>query len=386
MSSSFYLLIVAAGSGSRFGGEVPKQYLEICGKSVLRRTIEAFLTLVPPEHIHIVINPAHRALYDKAVAGLDLPPPVSGGGERRDSVSNGISSFSGLKDDDILLIHDAARPFIRSRDISSLVCSLEGACSAATLAVPVSDTLRHDENGKTVDRSGLWSIQTPQAFRLRVIRQAHASSAEPFTDDAGMMAAIGVPVKMVEGTRDNFKITTPKDWLLAQDIIMRMEEKTQFRTGLGFDVHRFDPSRQNVTLCGVELPCPAALSGHSDADAGLHALTDALLGTIGAGDIGSFFPPSDPQWKGADSRTFVEKALLLVREKGGRLVNVDVTFICEMPKIGPYRQAMQQKLGVLLDLAADRIGIKATTSEAMGFTGRKEGLAAQAIVSVEFPA
>lgn len=383
MSPSFHLLIVAAGSGTRLGGERPKQYLEIAGKPVLRRTVEVFLKLIPPENIHIVINDAHRALYEQAVAGLPLPPPVPGGSERNESVLNGIKSFSDLKDEDILLVHDAARPFVRPRDILNLVDALKSDCAAATLAVPVADTLRR-EGGETVDRSGLWSVQTPQGFLFHIIKQAHEKANGNFTDDAGMVAALGIPVRIVEGSRDNIKITTPGDLTLAEDMAMQME-KTQFRSGLGFDVHSFDTSKENVILCGVKIPCPAALSGHSDADAGLHALTDALLGTIGAGDIGSFFPPSDPQWKGADSRIFIEKALSLVHEKGGRVVNADITFICEMPKIGPHRAAMQQNLGALLGLPPDRIGIKATTSEGMGFTGRKEGLAAQAIVSVEFP-
>ncbi len=376
MSPSFHLLIVAAGSGTRLGGESPKQYLEIARKPVLRRTVEVFLKLIPPENIHIVINDAHRALYEQAVAGLPLPPPVPGGPERNKSVFNGIKSFPDLKDEDILLVHDAARPFVRPRDILNLVDALKSDCAAATLAVPVADTLRR-EDGKTVDRSGLWSVQTPQGFHFNIISQAHEKTNEFFTDDAGMVAALGIPVRIVEGSRDNIKITTPGDLTLAESMARQME-RTQFRSGLGFDVHSFDTSKENVILCGVKIPCTAALSGHSDADAGLH-------GTIGAGDIGSFFPPSDPQWKGADSRIFIEKALLLVREKGGRIVNADITFICEIPKIGPHRVAMQQNLGALLGLPPDRIGIKATTSEGMGFTGRKEGLAAQAIVSVEFP-
>lgn len=389
MPHPFHLLIVAAGSGTRLGGDLPKQYQKIGDVPLLRRTIEVFLKLIPPENIHIVISAAHSALYAQAVEGLTLLPPITGGSERNESVSNGIKALPHLKDNDILLIHDAARPFVRTEDILNLVKALShddtgSACVAATLAVPVADTLRRVD-GANVDRKDLWAIQTPQGFHFTVVRQAHEKLKENFTDDAGMVAALGIPVKMVEGTRDNIKITTPGDMALAEDMLM-CEKRTQFRSGFGFDVHSFDTSKKNVILCGIEIPCAAALSGHSDADAGLHALTDALLGTIGAGDIGSFFPPSDLQWKGADSRIFVEKALSLVREKGGRIVNADITFICEIPKIGPHRAAMQQSLGALLGLPPDRVGIKATTSEGMGFTGRKEGLAAQAIVSVEFPA
>lgn len=393
----FHVLIVAAGSGTRLGGEVPKAYREISGTPILTRTVRAFLKTFEAqgatiasgervENIHIVIAAEHRALYEAAMAQLPvtLPAPIIGGKDRKGSVYNGIKSLSHLKNEDILLIHDAARPFVRMDDISNLVKALEGNCVAATLAAPVSDTLRR-EGGETVDRSSLFAIQTPQAFRVRIIRQAHEKAVESFTDDAGMVEALGIPVRLVEGARDNIKITTPKDLIMAEEMAMA-KERIQTRTGMGFDVHAFDTSRKNMILCGIEIPCDRALAGHSDADAGLHALTDALLGTIGQGDIGSFFPPSDPRWKGVNSMIFLEKAVSLVHEKGGRIVHADITFICEIPKIGPHRTAMQEVLGAALGLPPGQIGIKATTTEGLGFLGRKEGLAAQALVSVEFPA
>lgn len=392
----FSVLIVAAGRGTRLGADLPKQYLDLGGKTVLRRTIDVFYGIVGLKELRVVIDPAHEDLYSASVAGLRLPGPAYGGKDRKESVCNGLVSLRTTKDEDIILIHDAARPFVRQTEISHLVQILDSETktfSAATLALPVSETLRRGENDLAtdpVDRAGLWTIQTPQAFRYGDLRRAHETAPPgPYTDDTGLVSALGGGVRLVPGHRDNIKITTPEDMAWARDYVVKESIQTpcETRTGSGFDVHAFTKDREKtaVRLCGVDIPAPFGLLGHSDADAGLHALTDALLGTIAAGDIGTHFPPSEARWKGANSSVFIKHAAALVREKGGRIVHVDLTILCEIPKIGPHRGAMQQAMARMLDLAPERISIKATTTEGLGFLGRREGLAAQATASVEFP-
>ncbi|MCB9978884.1 MAG: 2-C-methyl-D-erythritol 4-phosphate cytidylyltransferase [Rhodospirillales bacterium] len=396
----FSVLIVAAGHGSRMGSDTPKQYLDLGGKTVLRQTIDVFYGLPGLQEIHIVIDPAHKALYESSITGLSLPTPCYGGDSRKESVYRGLLSFSNALDNDILLIHDAARPLVKKDRIFDVIQALENESSeagfdAATLALPVSETLRRGSNGiaeNFVDRDGLWAIQTPQAFRYGPLRRAH-ETAPPgiYTDDTGLVSAMGLPVRFVPGHRNNIKITTPEDLDWARGHIMTEPEKgvriPETRTATGFDVHAFTEKGEKnaVRLCGIDIPAPFGLVGHSDADAGLHALTDALLGTIAAGDIGTHFSPADPRWKGADSRVFIEHATGLVRRKSGRIVHVDLTILCEVPKIGPYRTVMQESVAKMLDISRDRVSIKATTTEGLGFLGRREGLAAQATVSVEFP-
>lgn len=376
----FYALITAGGSGSRLGGTVPKQYLSMGGKPILRRTIEAFLACSDLRELRVVIDPAHRELYENAVLGLDLPPPVAGGSERNISIFNGIKSFSNLKYEDIILLHDAARPMIGSFAIHDVVTAVLNH-DAATLAVPVTDTIKY-ENGLYADRKGLWAIQTPQGFRYGLIKTAHeqASPDAAPTDDTVLVAAMGHEIAFVPGSRSNIKITTAEDLVIAEKLLGAAET----RTGSGFDVHAFTDGN-HVRLCGIDIPHRHALAGHSDADVMLHALTDALLGAIGAGDIGQHFPPSDPQWKGCDSGVFVQEAIRLVAARGGKIVNIDLTLICETPKIGPYRDAMRQRTAKLCGIGAERVNIKATTTERLGFTGRNEGIAAQAIANVSFP-
>lgn len=386
----FYALIAAAGSGSRLGGDLPKQYQKIAGKPILQHTLEMFLSCPGLQAIAVIIDPAHRDHYESIAEQLELFEPVTGGKDRRISVFSGLRYFSNLMDDDIILIHDAARPFITYEEIQE-VAHQAATHGAATLATPVTDTQKYD-NGDYVKRENLWAIQTPQGFRYGLVVDAHEKAHEKadsnaiYTDDTGLVAALGHKIEMVPGKRANIKITTQEDMEIAKKMLSSGPAPHPFetRTGFGYDVHAFTEGH-TVHLCGVEIPHLRTLKGHSDADAGLHAITDALFGTIGAGDIGTHFPPSDPQWKDCDSTVFLKKALNMISARKGKLVNIDLTFICEEPKISPHAAAMQQRVANLCGLSADRVGIKATTSERMGFLGRSEGLAAQAVVSVKFP-
>lgn len=381
----FHVLIPAAGSGSRAGLSVPKQYRQIGGKTILRHTIEKFIGIQGLKSIRVIVDPDHMDLYTEAVGNLAdvLAPPVSGATTRKESVYNGLSGLSGAKEDDLVLIHDAARPFITAAAIERLLHAMEQA-EAATLAAPVADTLV-DAAYTPYDRDRISAVQTPQAFRLGTLRKAHELYREDdrFTDDAGLVAAMGGQVALVSGNRDNFKITTNDDIAMAERLLSPHRET---RTGFGYDVHTFDPAPASVIrLGGINIAHDRKLLGHSDADVILHALTDALLGTIGSGDIGQLFPPSDPQWKGADSELFLREAVRLVLEQQGKIVNVDITVIAESPKIGPHRETMQQRIASMLGIPPARVGMKATTAEKLGFVGREEGIVAQAVASVSFP-
>lgn len=382
--SSCIALIVAAGSGQRFGAEQPKQYLDLAGQPVLRRTVEAFRRHPKVSAVRVVINPAFRDLYDAAVAGLDLPEPVAGGASRQDSVRNGLEALADSAPG-LVLIHDAARPLIDSDTINAVIAALD-THPAALAAVPVADTLKRGDDGLvagTVDRSGLWRAQTPQGFRFPEILAAHRSAAGlELTDDAAVAERAGLPVALVPAREENFKVTTPDDLTRATRALD--SALSDIRTGSGFDVHRFAEG-DHVTLCGVRVPHTQRLDGHSDADVGLHALTDAILGALCAGDIGSHFPPSDPQWRGADSALFLKHAAELVTARGGRIAHVDVTIICERPKVGPHREAMTARVADILGMPVDRVSVKATTTERLGFTGRGEGIAAQAMATIRLP-
>lgn len=390
--SSCIALIVAAGSGQRFGAEQPKQYLDLAGQPVLRRTVEAFRRHPKVSAVRVVINPVFRDLYDAAVAGLDLPEPVAGGASRQDSVRNGLEALADSAPD-LVLIHDAARPLIDADTIDRVIAAL-ATHPAALAAVPVADTLKRgngDPGGGpggglvagTVDRSGLWRAQTPQGFRFPDILAAHRAAAGlELTDDAAVAERAGLPVALVPAREENFKVTTPDDLTRAARALD--SALSDIRTGSGFDVHRFAEG-DHVTLCGVRVPHTHRLDGHSDADVGLHALTDAILGALCAGDIGSHFPPSDPQWRGADSALFLKHAAELVTARGGRIAHVDVTIICERPKVGPHREAMTTRVAEILGMPVDRVSVKATTTERLGFTGRGEGIAAQAMATVRLP-
>jgi len=381
-------LIVAAGSGSRMGKDMPKQYLPLGGKTVLRHCLETFRRHPRISGVRVVINDALRDLYNNAVAGLDLMPPVAGGQKRQDSVRAGLESLA-ADAPDLVLIHDAARPFIDGATIDRTIDTL-AIHDGALVAVPVVDTLKRGApdgadtfSGVTVDRNGLWRAQTPQGFRFQPLLAAHrqAAAGPEMTDDAAVAEAAGMKVALVLGHENNFKITAPADLERAERL---MSEQMEYRTGNGFDVHRLIPG-DGVIMCGVTIPYHQKLEGHSDADVGMHALTDAILGAIGAGDIGQHFPPSDPQWRGAASWKFLAHAAKLVADKGGRIAHCDITIICEKPKVGPHRAAMQAKLAEILGIALDRVSVKATTTEQLGFTGRGEGVAAQATATVALP-
>lgn len=378
-------LIVAAGSGTRLGGEVPKQYLALAGRAVLRHSVETFLRHPAISAVRVVISAEHRALYDSAIAGLAILPPVTGGASRQDSVRHGLESLAELRPD-CVLIHDAARPFLTKDIVDRTLAALDDV-PGAVVAVPVTDTLKRGQDGRvagTVDRSALWRAQTPQAFRYAEILAAHRQAkGATMTDDAAVAEAAGLPVKLVMGADDNFKITTADDLQRAQRLVGA--PAPEFRTGTGYDVHRF-AAGDSVTICGIRIAHDQALEGHSDADVGLHALTDAILGAIGAGDLGSHFPPGDPQWRGADSARFLTHAASLVAAKGGRIAHVDVTLICERPKIAPHRAAMVARIAAILGLEESRVSVKATTTEGLGFTGRREGIAAQAVATIALPA
>ncbi|MDB5422155.1 MAG: 2C-methyl-D-erythritol 2,4-cyclodiphosphate synthase [Brevundimonas sp.] len=380
---TFSAIVVAAGSGSRAGGN--KQWRTLGGKPVLRWSVEALLDA--GAQVVVVTAPGARDQATQALAGLTGWRTVEGGETRADSVRNGLSALTGGPDQ-VVMIHDAARPMLSRVVIDRLLSALETA-DGALPALPVADTLKRGSGGaitETVDRADLWRAQTPQAFRLDRLLAAWSRwpTTETPTDDAAVVEHDGGRVALVEGDARLMKLTFPEDFEMAEALIAA-GSRWQTRVGMGFDAHRWGPGT-SVWLCGVEIPHDQTLIGHSDADAGLHALTDAILGAIGLGDIGDHFPPTDPQWKGASSNLFLEHAAKLVRDRGGRLIHIDVTLICERPKVKPHREAMRARLAEILSLPLDAVSVKATTTEAMGFTGRGEGLAAQAIATVELPA
>lgn len=379
-------LIVAAGRGSRFGGPLPKQYALLAGRPVLRHTLEAYRSAPAINRLRVVIAANDETHYQAAVDGLGLPPPIAGGVTRQQSVLNGLEALAG-DPPDFVAIHDAARPFVRPVDIAACLSAASAAgVDGAVLGVPLSDTIKRTDGGAIVDtvpRANLWRAQTPQIFRYTALLRAHRaaaalgqSEATALTDDAAVAERSGLKVVMVEGSDDNRKITTADD--LARSVAM------ETRTAFGFDVHGFGPGNA-VMLGGVAVPHTHTLAGHSDADVALHALTDAVLGAIGAGDIGKHFPPSDPQWRGASSDRFLQHAVGLLAARGGRLVHLDLTLVCEAPKIGPHRDAMVASIARIAAIDPDRVSVKATTTEKLGFTGRREGIAAQAVATVEIP-
>ena len=383
-------LVLAGGSGSRFGGEVPKQYQNLGDRAVLRHAVDAFLSHRLVDHVRVVLRPDDRPHYGAAFGDLTLLPPVEGGRTRQDSTRLGLESLRAL-DPDMVLIHDGARPFPGQALISRTLEALEK-FPGAIPALPMSDTVKRvqvKEGGKdniiagAVDRRGLWRAQTPQAFRYKDILSAHEKAqGRELTDDAMIAAESGLSVALVMGNEDNIKITTQEDMTRAERILGYGQAVT--RVGTGFDVHAFCPG-DHVMLGGVKIAHDFGLAGHSDADAALHALTDALLGAIGEGDIGTHFPPTDEQWRGAASSAFLSHAASLVRDRGGEISNVDVTLICEGPKITPHRAAMRTAIAAVLEIDEAAVSIKATTTEGLGFTGRREGIAAQAVAAIRLP-
>ena len=372
------VLLMAAGSGQRFGAATPKQFTTLAGRAVMRHAAEALLA-----EAHLLLPVGEAAPIAAALAGLDHLPPVPGGAERQDSVLAGLEALVAHAPD-IVLVHDAARPFIPAGTVAALLAALETA-SGAIPAVPVADTLKRGADGMiaaTLPREGLFRAQTPQGFRFPALLAAHrAAAGRKLTDDAAVLEAAGLRVALVAGSEDNIKLTHPED-------IVRLERilggNLVPRTGTGFDVHAMEDGRKMI-LCGVEVAHERGLAGHSDADVGIHALCDAIYGALAEGDIGRHFPPSETAWKDADSARFLRHAAGLIAARGGVLANCDVTLICERPKITPHAPRMRARLAELLGVPESRVSVKATTTERLGFTGRGEGIAAQAVATVLVP-
>jgi 2-C-methyl-D-erythritol 4-phosphate cytidylyltransferase/2-C-methyl-D-erythritol 2,4-cyclodiphosphate synthase len=373
-------LIVAAGKGLRAGGDIPKQYADYLGKPLLRHSVEAFAAWSAAPRIYVVVGEGQRAMAEDALAGIEGVVFLTGGAERSDSVRLGLLAIATQSGADRLFIHDAARPQLSAAVLDRLQSALDDAPGAVPV-LPVVDSVARGTDGvleAPVDRAGLWRIQTPQAFHFSAIMAAHRAWPEgrAATDDSQIARAHGLAVALVEGDEALHKITFAEDFAMTQPPVPMIS-----RVGMGYDVHRL-VTGEELWLGGIRIAHDKGLAGHSDADVALHAITDALLGAMALGDIGEHFPPSDPQWRGADSAQFLAHAASLVRAKGGTIANVDLTIICEEPKIGSHKAAIQERIATILALRPDQVGVKATTTERLGFTGRGEGIAAQAVTSV----
>ena len=370
-------LIVAAGSGSRAGSEVPKQFRNVRGVPMIRHSYSALATHPDIAGVYVAIGAGQNEQANAALTGLPAPHLANGGATRRESVYNGLKAIAASGGADFVLIHDAARPFLSAHIIDALIDALLSAPGAVP-ALPIVDSLARGDGSlsETVERENLWRIQTPQAFHFDAIYQAHQNlSGEEPTDDARMLMAQGQEVRIVPGDEALAKFTFASDFAGS-------DMTPTFRSGTGFDVHRLVPDEE-LWLCGIQIPHEMGLSGHSDADVAMHALTDAILGAMALGDIGDHFPPSDAQWRGASSDRFLGHAIKLARERGYELGNADITIICEAPKIGPHKDNMRARLAEILAVDVSQISVKATTTEALGFTGRGEGIAAQAVATFE---
>jgi 2-C-methyl-D-erythritol 4-phosphate cytidylyltransferase/2-C-methyl-D-erythritol 2,4-cyclodiphosphate synthase len=374
-------LILAAGRGERLGSSVPKQFLGLGGVPLLRRAVEAFLGHPRIAAVRVVGEAEGCAA---ALAGLPVPPAIAGGASRQASARAGLEALA-AEAPDIVLIHDAARPLVPARVIDAVLDALAAGAEGAIPALAVTDTLKRGADGmvgETVPRDGLFRVQTPQGFRFPSLLAAHrAAAGATMTDDAAVAEAAGMAVRLVEGAEENIKVTLPGDLARAEALAGLGLVP---RIGTGFDVHRLVPDRPLV-LCGIVVPHPLGLSGHSDADVGIHALCDALYGALAEGDIGTHFPPAETRWKDADSAAFLRHAAGRVAARGGRIANVDVTLICERPKIAPHAAAMRARLAALMGVAEGAVSVKATTTERLGFPGRGEGIAAQAAATVLLP-
>lgn len=386
------VIIVAAGRGTRAAGgasDTPKQYKALAGIPVLSRTITRFLEMDSVDCVLPVIHADDADLYQAlALAHPKLLLPTNGGATRQLSVLAGLEALADRAPQNVL-IHDAARPFIDTATVANVISHLQDAEAVLPVTL-VNDTIKRSTDGKTVggteDRTQLYAAQTPQGFKYPAILAAHRRAAEMsdgFTDDAAIAEWAHIPVTLAWGSPDNIKLTSADDFARAERLLIG-ETTMETRVGTGYDVHPFVPG-DAVTLGGVTIPHTARLNGHSDADAALHVLTDALLGALAEGDIGTHFPPSDPQWKGAPSSTFLKFAVERVKTRQGRIINMDLTIICEAPKIAPHTQQLRQSIATICDISVDRVSVKATTSEKMGFVGRKEGIATMAAVSIQVP-
>ena len=382
-------ILLAAGSGRRFAdastapvsspAATPKQYMLLGGKPVIRYAAEALR-----DHVTLIQPVGDDPLLVQALDGIDTLPPVAGGRERQDSVRAGLEALAKLPEPpDLVLVHDGARPYVPADVVRNVLDAL-AQHPGAIPAVAVADTLKRGRDGlvdTTVSRESLWRAQTPQGFHFPLLLALHRTHQGPVTDDAALLEAAGHPVALVQGAEDNIKLTLPEDLVRLE----RLLGSTPLpRTGLGYDVHAFEAGRPLI-LCGITIPHDRGLAGHSDADVGIHTLCDAIYGALAEGDIGRHFPPTDNEWKDMDSARFLIHAGERIRQRGGMLINADVTLICERPKIGPHAQAMRERLAALLRVDVDRISVKATTSERLGFTGREEGIAATAVATVLVP-
>jgi 2-C-methyl-D-erythritol 4-phosphate cytidylyltransferase/2-C-methyl-D-erythritol 2,4-cyclodiphosphate synthase len=381
-------VVVAAGQGLRAGGDRPKQFRAIGGQTMLRRTLSLFLDCSLIDAVQPVIRMEDRTLFDEAANGLALLPPVAGGATRQGSVHAGLEALA-ARAPEIVLVHDAARPFASA---ALVVRAIEAAAATggAIPGMPVTDTIKavdsHGRVGETLDRSRLRAIQTPQAFRFAPLLEAHRRAQregrDDFTDDAALAEWAGMAVAVFDGEPANIKVTHAEDFMRAEAI--EAAQLGDIRTGSGIDVHTFGPG-DHVVIGGVRIPHTHALTGHSDADVGLHALVDAILGALADGDIGSHFPPSDMQWKGASSDKFLAFAVDRVSARGGMIAHLDLNIVAEAPRIGPHRDAMRAAIARIAGIDVSRVGVKATTSEKLGFTGRGEGIVAYATATVRLP-
>ena len=379
-------LILAAGQGSRAGTDIPKQFRQIGGKAVLAHSVEAFARHPAVGEVFLVIGAGQQETVRTMIGDHQVTALIEGADSRRGSVRAGLEAIAATGGADRVLIHDAARPFISSSMIDQLLAALEQAPGAFP-ALPVADTLVKSTGniaGDIVDRSGLYRVQTPQAFHFESIIRAHRAwdSSREATDDAQMLREAGHDILMVPGDERLEKLTYPQDFARAE---AQLASCRTTRVGMGYDVHRL-AADEELWLCGVQVPHDRGLAGHSDADVAIHAIVDAVLGALSEGDIGNHFPPSDPQWRGAASSRFLEYAANRVTERGGRMEHIDVTIICEAPKIGPHRDAMRHRISEILAISLERVSVKATTTERLGFAGRREGIAAQAVATISLPA
>jgi 2-C-methyl-D-erythritol 4-phosphate cytidylyltransferase/2-C-methyl-D-erythritol 2,4-cyclodiphosphate synthase len=384
-------LIVAAGRGSRAGDGPPKQYRPVRGRPILARTMERFLAAPGVDRLCVVLRAEDRGLFEAATAALPCPKPLlvtDGGAERAESVRRGLEALAAEDPPERVLIHDAARPFVSDAVIAAVIAALDAAPGACA-SIPIVDALRREEDGACgplIPRERAWRAQTPQGFRFDAILAAHRAHPDPTCpDDAEIARRAGLRVAIVESDADNFKITRPGDFARAERHLAALEGRMETRCGTGFDVHRFGPG-DHVMLCGVAVPHERGFIAHSDGDVALHALTDAVMGALALGDIGRWFPPSDPKWKGAASDLFLREALAACADRGFRPTALDVTIICERPKIGPHAEAMRARVAEIAGIDPDRVSVKATTSEGLGFAGRAEGIAAQAMATLTGPA
>jgi 2-C-methyl-D-erythritol 4-phosphate cytidylyltransferase/2-C-methyl-D-erythritol 2,4-cyclodiphosphate synthase len=381
-------IVLAAGRGVRAGGDLPKQYRWLADQPVIRTSLAAFGGHAEVARVQPVIQQEDAGLFQAATAGLKLLPPVQGGATRQASVRAGLEAMA-VAPPDVVLVHDAARPFVSPALISRAIAAA-AASGAAIPAIAVTDTIKRvDADGRvceTLDRAALRTVQTPQAFRYSALLEAHrraaAAGRDDFTDDAALAEWAGLPVTVFAGEAGNMKLTSTEDFARAE--AMHLNVLGDVRTGNGFDVHAFADG-DHVWLAGIRIPHTRGLLGHSDADAPLHALVDAILGALADGDIGQHFPPSDPQWRGAPSDVFLKFAADRVRARGGRIAHLDLTIVCEEPKVGPHRDAMRARIAEIAGIGAERVGVKATTSERLGFTGRSEGIVAMATATVRLP-